>query len=187
MRQQSGSMLLDLIFGGAIAMMMLAMFFQVSVQVDQGRQAHREGVKLAAGAAGLQTYLAAQGSSIVTSGTASGFMDPYRPRIDELQAAGYLPQFVTASTPFGGALAFSVRRGVNNDLMGLACDSSNLTQGGKPSELLAAKVMAAAGGAGLRTSAAAPSVLNGAAFQNVTSPVAGAAIVCAWSFIPNPS
>jgi hypothetical protein len=159
----------------------------VTARISLGRQAAREGKKLAVASAGMQTYLQAQGAHIVTSGTAPGFIDVYNPSYEELRAASYLPSYVTASTPFGGSLVFAVRRGAANDLMGLACDTSNITDRGQPSPVLTGQVLEASGGAGLTTNAATPGLLQGPAFQNIASPVNGAAIVCAWTLLPNPS
>lgn len=149
--------------------------------------ASREGARLAAGAAALQAYLNKNGASIVNSGSASGFSDPYNPTFAELKGQAYLPSYVLAATPFGGTLTFRVLKGTQNDLTGLACDTANITEGGQPSAPLASEVMLATGGVGMRTSAAAPAVLNGPGFQSIASPISGAAIVCGRAYLPNPT
>jgi hypothetical protein len=180
-------MLLDLIIGAAVAIMIMSVLIQASTQIAIGHRVHREGYKLAVSSTALQNYLNAKGELIINTGSASGFANAYSPQLEELQAAGYMPTFITARTPFGGTLTFIVRRGVQNDLMALACDNQNVTYGSQASEYIAAKVVSAAGGNGLKTNSSSPTILNGPSFTGIVSPISGDAIVCTWAFLPRPS
>ncbi|HYD60572.1 MAG TPA: hypothetical protein VEC35_09470 [Noviherbaspirillum sp.] len=186
-QRQSGASLVDLMSAASVAYLMLGLFIWVVGYADFARSANREGQFLAKAAAGLQNYLDARGRQIVVNGTTAGFADPYNPTLAELRAAGFMPPNSLAATPNGGTLVFTVRRGLGNDLLGLVCDNQNIRHRGQPSETKAAYVVAAAGGTGLRTRPANTGTLFGTAFQGgITSPVAGAAIVCAWAAVPNP-
>lgn len=180
-------MLIDLVIGAFIGMLMLGAYLKVAVAVDAGRRTHREGARLAAGAAALREYLQQRGVSLITSGTAAGFINPFEPSEANLKDAGFMPRYVGTRMPYGGTMTFSVRRSARNDLLGLACDDTPITRAGQPAPDLAAKIMAASEGTGLMTSIANPGVLNGPGMANVASPVAAAAIVCAWAFLPNPT
>ena len=179
-------MLIDLVIGAFIAMMMLGAYLQVATKVSEGRTAHREGARLAAGAAALQEYLIQRGASLVNSGTAAGFTTPFAPAAADLKKAGFMPLYLNMTTPYGGNMQFVVRRGIKNDLLGLACDSAPITRAGQPAPDLAARIVAASDGTGMMTSIVNPAVLNGPGMSNVASPIAAAAIVCAWAFLPNP-
>lgn len=180
-------MLIDLVIGAFIGMLMLGAYLKVAVAVNEGRSAHREGARLAAGAAALRAYLQQRGATLISSNTASGFSKPFEPSETELKNAGFMPRYATTRMPSGGTMRFAVRRGTNNDLLGLACDDTPITRAGQPAPDLAAKMMSAAEGTGLMTSIASPTVLNGPGMAGVASPVAGAAMVCAWAFLPNPT
>lgn len=179
-------MLIDLVIGAFIAMMMLGAYLQVATRVSEGRTAHREGARLAAGAAALHEYLLRRGAGIILNGTAAGFATPYAPSEANLKDAGFMPRYLSMITPYGGTMQFVVRRGIKNDLLGLACDSAAITRAGQPAPDIAAKVVAASEGTGMMTSIVNPGVLNGPGMSNVASPINGAAIVCAWAFLPNP-
>jgi hypothetical protein len=185
-RHEGGAMLIDLVIGVFIGMMMLGAYLQVATSISVGRTAHREGARLAAGAAALQKYLIQRGASIVSTGTASGFVKPLEPSDTELKQQGFIPPYLSMTMPFGGTMQFAVQRSANNDLLGLACDSSPLLKAGQPAPDLAAKVMAASSGTGLMSSIANPARLNGPGMADVVSPINSPAIVCAWAFLPNP-
>lgn len=185
MTKQSGSALVGLMITViATGLIMSLVMSAVSGTATLGR-AKREGDQLAAAANGLQSYLDTLGASIIQTGTASGFADAYHPTYSELKAKTYLFSFTPPATPFGGTLSFTIIKGAKNDLLGLACDTANVTENGQPSPRLAGEVASAAAG-GLRTSISNPTVLSGANFPSVPSPIAGPAIVCAWAYLANP-
>lgn len=149
-------------------------------------KAAREGEILAEAALGLDAYLKMHGVSIVKNGTAPGFPTPLQPTAEQLKAADFLPRYTPPKTPFDGTLQFIIRKGARNDLFGLVCDTQSITHAGEPSPQLAGAVVMASGGAGLRTSIATPSVLNGPAHTDVPSPIVGPSVVCAWAYLASP-
>jgi hypothetical protein len=185
-RHEGGAMLIDLVIGVFIGMMMLGAYLKVATSISVGRTVHREGARLAAGAAALQKYLVHRGASIVISGTAAGFVKPFVPSDTELKQQGFMPPYLSMKMPFGGTMQFEVRRSANNDLLGLACDRVPILKAGQPAPDLAAKVVAASSGTGLMSSIANPARLNGPGMADVASPFNSPAIVCAWAFLPNP-
>lgn len=183
--KQGGFSLVGVMIGMAATSLMMSMLMTSTAKVTTLHRAGREGHDLARGAAALQSYLNLYGAAIVTGGGVPGFSDPYHPTMVEMKANTFLPSFTPSITAFGGTLHFTVRRGPKNDLLGLVCDTVNITEGGAASPQLAGEVAAAAKG-GLRTSIADPNTLNGAAFSSIPSPVSGPAIVCAWAYVSNP-
>ena len=149
-------------------------------------KAAREGEILAEAALGLDAYLKMHGLSIVKNGVAPGFPAPLAPTAEQLKAADFLPRYTPLRTPFDGTLQFTIRKGARNDLFGLVCDTQAITHAGEPSPQLAGAVLMATGGAGLRTSIATPSVLNGPAHTGVASPIVGPSVVCAWAYLASP-
>lgn len=184
--RQSGSSLIELTIAVMAGMLFMSMLMTAISNVVALGKAKRAGAQLAAGAAALDSYLRIHGESIARYGTATGFADPFAPSAEALKAGAYLAAYVPSSTPFGGNLAFVVRKGIRNDLLGLVCGTRDVTERGVPSPYLAGEVVMAAQGAGLRTSIANPGQLNGPGFVNVASPVNGPAIVCAWAYRANP-
>lgn len=185
-RRENGMMLLDLLFGVIVAMGMLLIIAQVNTALNRGRMAHLQGSRLAAGAAALQVMLNKYGTTIATSGTAPGFANALSPSEAELRNAGFLPSFVSTSMPFGGTMIFTVRVGTNKALTGLACGNQSIVDAaGQPAGNIAGQIMHAANGFGLRTTIGTPGTLNGPGFQNIASPINGAAVVCAWSALPS--
>lgn len=185
--KQRGIGLVDLMLGAAISLVMMLMILHAAVQIGEGRNAHREGERLNQGAAALQSLLEQSGASIINSGSAAGFANVYAPTASELKAAGYLPQYWNPAMPFGGNAQFTVRRGLSNDLLGLVCDSNSLVRRGVAAPDLAAKIVKASQGRGIMTSVVNPSQMNGPGMLNVTAPISGPAIVCAWAYLPSPN
>lgn len=185
--QHKGFGLIDLMLGMAVSMLMLLLVVRAVNQIGEGRTAQRQGDRLYQGAIALQTYIERSGLSIIGSGSVAGFSNAYAPSIAELKNAGYLPPFWSPNLPFGGIAQFSVRRGPNNDLLGLVCDTSSLTRSGAVAPDLAAKIAKAAHGRGLMTSQAAPTILNGPGMTNVQAPLNAPAIACAWAYLPAPA
>lgn len=181
MKKQRGAMLIDLLFGCALAMGLILAFGEVVVQLQKGRDAHRQGARLSAGAAALEAMLDKHAATLAASGSAPGFANALAPTEAELRNAGFLPAFVSTQMPFGGVMTFAVRVGTNKDLLGLACGSTSVQTMGQPGSRVAGQIMHAANGRGLRTTAATPGRLSGPGFQDIPSPINGAAIVCAWS------
>lgn len=186
MKNQRGSALVDLIIGVSLTMMMLAWLAKLSVGFNESRMADRQGTRLAAGANALQNLFNKHGATIASSGIVPGFSNIYAPTAEELRATSFLPTFVGTSMPFGGNMTFVVRKGANNDLMGIVCGDTSIALRGEPAPHIAGVVVASTGGSGMRTSIAVPSELNGTTFQGIVSPVTGPAVVCAWAFLPNP-
>ena len=187
LKHQRGSMIIDLIIGVGISLMMLAWLANLAVGFNESRKADRQGTRLAAGASALQSLLNKHGATIVSAGIVPGFANIYAPTAAELRAASFLPTFVGTTLPFGGNMSFVVRKGANNDLLGIACGDTSIMQRDQVAPHLAGLTVASVGGNGLRTSIAVPSQLSGTAFQGIVSPVTGGAIVCAWAFLPNPT
>lgn len=184
---QKGFALVDLMLGTAVSLVMMMGILRATAMVGEGRNAHREGDRLSQGAAALQYLFNNAGSSIITSGSAVGFANVYTPTVNELKAAGYLPQYWNPTLPFGGTAQFTVQRGVGNDLLGLVCDTSSMVRHGVVAPDLAAKVVKASQGTGVMTSQINPGKLNGPGMLNITSPINGPAVVCAWAYLPSPS
>ncbi|MCU6502315.1 hypothetical protein LPN04_31420 [Rugamonas sp. A1-17] len=185
--RMSGFGLIDLMLGTAVSLMMMLFILHAVNQISVGRNVHREGDRLSRGAAALQAMINNLGSSIVSSGSAAGFANAYTPTEAELKAAGYMPKYLSTTLPFGGVMQFTVQRGPNNDLLGLACDSQSVTMSGKIAPDVAAKIVKATHGAGVMTSQSNPTVMNGPGMLNVASPISGPAVVCAWAYLPNPN
>lgn len=185
--KQSGSSLIETLVSVMLGIAFMSGCMYAINHYKMLNKAAREGEILAEGALALDSYLKAHGLSIVNNGTAAGFPSPLQPTVDQLQAAGFLPRFTPARTPFDGTLQFTVRKGAGNDLLGLVCDTQTITNAGDPSPQLAGAVVMAANGAGLRTSVAAPTVLNGPAHAGITSPITGPSVVCAWAYLAKPN
>jgi hypothetical protein len=184
--KQSGSSLVEITVAMALGMLCLGAIMSGVSNLISMSKAAREGSHLAEGVTAMDSYLKTNGASIVVNGTAPGFPNPYQPTAAQLKAGTFLASFISDTTPFGGTLQFTVRRGPRNDLLGLVCDTQTITQSGQPSPQLAAEVVMAANGAGLRTSIAEPGVLNGPGQVGIVSPVNGPSIVCAWAYLPTP-
>lgn len=184
--KQSGSSLVEMSVSMALGMLCLGMVMVGVSNLIAMSKAGREGSHLAEGVTAMASYLKTHGVSIIVNGTAPGFPNPYQPTGAQLKANTFLASFVSDTTPFGGTMQFTVRRGPRNDLFGLVCDTQTITQSGQPSPQLAAEVMMAAGGTGLRTSIAQPGVLNGPGQTGIISPINGPSIVCAWTYLPSP-
>lgn len=187
MKNQRGAAIVDLIIGVGITLMMLVWMAQLSVAFNESRKADRQGTRLAAGANALQDLFNKHGATIASAGVVPGFANIYAPTAIELRTASFLPTFVGTSMPYGGNMSFVVRKGANNDLLGIVCGDGNITKHDQPAPHLAGLIERFIGGNGLRTSIAFPSQLSGVAFQDIVSPVSGSAIVCAWAFLPNPT
>lgn len=183
---QDGLTTIDLIFGLALGMMLLVGMLHVQTAFRDSHTAYLQGQRLVAGRDALQRLLEDQGSSIVTTGTAIGIGDAWSPSEIDLRTKQYLPTYANTQMPHGGVIRFYVRKGANNQLMGLACDSVDVMRNGQPDTSMASLVMTYTDGFGLRTNMANQTVLNGQAYQGILSPIAGPAIVCAWAFISNP-
>lgn len=183
--KQGGFSLVGVMVAMASTGLLMSMLMTSTSSVMALHRAGREGQGLTRGAAALHSYLKLHGVAIVTGSGVDGFVDPYRPTMAELKAKTFLPSFMPNITAFGGTFNFTVRRGAQNDLLGLVCDTVSITEGGVVSPQMAGQVIAAAKG-GLRTSIADPNTLNGAAFTSIPSPINGPAIVCAWAYVPNP-
>lgn len=184
--KQAGSSLVETAVAVALGIALMSGLMIAVGHVISMSKAARQGEHLAEGAAALDSYLKTHGVSIVTNGTAPGFTNALQPTLAQLKAGTFMPRFVPDVTPFGGTLQFTVRKGPKNDLLGLVCDAQPITHGGVPSPQLAGEVAMAANGAGLRTSIATPTVLNGAGHTGIVSPISGPSIVCAWAHLPNP-
>jgi hypothetical protein len=184
--KQSGSSLVEITVSMALGMLCLGAIMAGVSNIIAMSKAAREGAHLAEGVTAMESYLKTHGVSIIVNGTAPGFPNPYQPNSAQLKGNTFLASFVANTTPFGGTLQFTVRRGPRNDLLGLVCDTQTITQSGQPSPQLAAEVLAAAGGTGLRTSIAEPGVLNGPGQAGIISPISGPSIVCAWTYLPSP-
>lgn len=183
----NGFGLIDLILGTAVSLLMMLFILQAVTQISVGRNVHREGDRLARGAAALQAMVNNLGASIVNSGSAAGFANAYAPTEGELKTAGFMPKYLSTTLPFGGVMQFTIQRGPNNDLLGLACDSKSVTMSGKIAPDVAVKIVKATHGAGVMTSQGNPTIMNGPGMLNVASPISGPAVVCAWAYLPNPN
>lgn len=181
LKKQGGTMVMDLMLGCALAMGLILALGQITVELKKGREAHRQGTRLSAGAAALESMLEKHASTLATSGSAPGFINALSPTAAELRDNGFLPSFVSTQMPFGGTMKFTVRVGANKDLLGLACGDTSVLTLGQPGSRIAGQIMHAAEGRGLRTTAATPGMLSGPGFQDIPSPINGAAIVCAWA------
>lgn len=184
--KQSGSSLVEMTVSMALGMLCLGAIMMGASNLIFMSKAAREGSHLAEGVTAMDSYLRTNGRSIIVNGTAPGFPNPYQPTAAQLKAGNFLSSFVSNATPFDGALQFTVRHGTGNDLLGLVCDTQTITQSGQPSPQLAAEVVMAAKGTGLRTSIAQPGVLNGPGQVGIVSPINGPSIVCAWAYLPAP-
>lgn len=177
-------MVMDLMLGCALAMGLLLAFGEITVLLDKGREAHRQGSRLSAGAAALEAMLEKHALTLATSGSAPGFVNALSPTAAELRDNGFLPSFVSTEMPFGGVMRFTIRVGANRGLFGLACGDTSVLTMGQPGSSVAGQIMHAANGRGLRTTAALPGILSGPSFQDTPSPFNGPAIVCAWAALP---
>ncbi|WP_395398626.1 hypothetical protein ACHMW6_00300 (plasmid) [Pseudoduganella sp. UC29_106] len=173
--RQQGFGTIDLVVGVALSLMLLILVVEVSKGIRTKNLAFKQAEKLLVGSEAMQSYLNGEASSITASGQVAEAT---------LKSKGYLGQFVSSTLPMGGQLVYFVRKNTAGDLIGLACGNSNVTVSGVPSYAVAAAVVDAMQGSGLRTSQADPNQLNGRGFQTMQSPVPGAAIVCSWAYLP---
>lgn len=187
-RRESGSLTIDVLIACAIGMMMMSVLNVMASRIKQGRVIQITADRLAVGAKSLQAYLNSQGTSIITTGSAPGFVNALTPTPAELTAKNFAPAYLNTMLPLnGGAMTFIIYRRANLDLVGLACNNKNLYLHGIPDAQLTTKVVAATGGNGMRTSIAAPGILNGIGLKNVNSPITGPSIVCAYAYYSNPT
>lgn len=184
--KQSGSGLVETLVSVALGVVVLGAVMHGLGNVISLNKAAREGEHLAEGAAALDSYLKTHGLSIVKNLAVTGFPVPLQPTMEQLKAGTFMPRFIPDTTPFNGKLQFTIRKGVRNDLFGLACDTQNIMKGSVPAPDLAGAVIVAANGAGVRTSVIGPSLLNGPGQVSIPSPITGPAIVCAWAYLPSP-